>query len=363
MTSIDYLLQTSAYATFEFPQYQRVQHGLEANLQSVRQYVRQSNHTVPSDHILSRIIGMLHISDRLDVKNYFHAVEDVAYEIANALHITNPFNAGKPHTGDFFGPQIPTYLHAVNGSLPLGKIEHGQLIDFENIEAVKIIKHPYTDLSFNVPDGQLPDKANYGIVEIDIPLLALQYRQWYHWRLANDSTQTIKQFIYTHVLTNTLKRYNDLILFNRYDYILNDLTPDTPIPQTRYRIIDWDLPCLQAQTDIVDELIFGRAKDWRTLIAQVPLSKDRHLLDIAAPANTLLTAQNEWLIVASQMPLWRFLATINDLNNSRSNRQYINQILRTFKSLNNNNAYKLYVDEQVRSIIDQDISFLTTMLT
>ncbi|EBW9734501.1 hypothetical protein DQR70_05855 [Salmonella enterica subsp. enterica serovar Oslo] len=175
---------------------------------------RRTTHVVESDHILIKILQQIGLSYEKNDKLYYNEVDARTSRIARAVGFTD-YNAkvGPASKNSFFDPKIKEYVVSVtNGYTPLVSVE-GLWQDFT---PVKVLYHPYNDMSLNIRDGSRSKKIEgYAVITVDIPLLALQFHKWKQWARQNlEVMPGVEQFVFQYPLVNMMRSDADVSYFN-----------------------------------------------------------------------------------------------------------------------------------------------------
>ena len=180
------------------------------NLNRVINYYRAAHYAVESNHLLVRLIQNLPGLLYPDLEWYYDLISDTTEEIAQPLNLTSAIRIGRLRS--------PRFLNTTGAELIIAHSETGSLVGLaENwhiLSPLRWLWHPVAnfnlDLSF---DRQY---KGYSVLQIDIPLLAIQYRFWQkHNRLTRpEAPESVMHFIARFVLPNSLSSFADIAWFN-----------------------------------------------------------------------------------------------------------------------------------------------------
>lgn len=206
------------------PSFTRVRSLLGNNLNRVIDYHRISNHSTASNHLLVRILQTLPITNHHDTTSLLPMVEDLTGDISRAFSLPSAYRRGDSiNPGPFLGETGPELIILTEERFDIAHAVR----EWENVSPVRFIHHPHSDLSMTVPVG-LGGFSNhpkgYSAVEINLPLLALQYSLWRKRELKRNPEypQTTMHFVAQYVLSNALVSYVDVCFMNLFWKIANE---------------------------------------------------------------------------------------------------------------------------------------------
>lgn len=214
------------YSVTRLAEWNTTRDAMRRNLMAFIHHYRNLAYSIPPDHVLVKFLQSINTPMALSNARYFNYIFDDALSVANALKMTTPFGTGQVFKGVFFNKNISEVLIAFTEDFDLDKVERR----WENITAVRVLRHPFSSLKLQVPNGKyISPETGIAIMAINAPLLAVQYRAFVRSEnyKASQSPEyvprNVQQFIHAYVLPNMLESYLDYALFNRANCLLNDL--------------------------------------------------------------------------------------------------------------------------------------------
>lgn len=296
---------------------------IENKLQRVILNIRRSVYTVRSDHLLVQILQHLDTqSNSHNDGDFYRRVIIESERICSAMDITSVNHIQRnTQRGVFYNaPGLHEYYIATpNGYLDsISSREH-----WMSFQPVKVLYHPFCDLSMRIKDGSKMKSAgrsdllkNIAVVQIDIPLLALQYRRWREATDNYDVRPTIMQFVYQYPIMNLL--YSDTVVnyFNGYS---SELGLSDRLPQDTnfgFGLPDADNYVEKQQHDIITKLIDMRS-DPVSLMKQIPIPFYSNIYQFLRMGNFKTSATNSGTLALGYLPWLIFTYTLLDLQESQ----------------------------------------------
>lgn len=336
---------------------------LADNLRSIRERIVTYRRTYPgylaNDHILISLINGLGTPLSMDVQSYVDKTRDRSLYHASALGMTSPVSKGRVFTdGQFFGRYVQDVIIAVDDEFDVDYAA----AHWQDLEPVRFVYHPLSDLSFTIPGLQpTSNEAGLSVILINVPMLALQYRQWRYWRQSVDAErnpQTTAQFLCSYTLPNMLASELDLALFNRMVLTYYGAEPAAMAKRHPFYIFD-----LSRETDHVLgnylTYINRRGMSFDTLLSNFPsvFHADFHSV-IELPDRSYLNPMR-WAATLARIPLLAFLLNWDAQHPGTYNSAEVNIIRRELTELDSGNLLRSYLPrdryEDVSSIIQRGI--------
>ncbi len=303
--------------------------GVLSNIARVKEYYRENNFGTKSNHLLIRILQTLHVSLNQDVNKYHDLVTDQSYTLGAHFNLVSPMcKGGIQPISSFYGKKVDEIIISVNNLVD--PVEAAN--NWRELEPIRVLYHPFTDLCCYLPNNlSYTDDAGIAIIALDIPLLALQYRQWRleQMRTRPEAQQSMRQFLYQYPLCNMLESHMDVAFFNRLDALLND-----SIPEIKRRRHPLALPDYTAKMDdcLVDTLaiLIKKRTTYQNMAEQIPMICRPSLLDVLIFPDVLINRQDNWALLLAQLPYLGLLVELGRLTKSSANKQEYNIIKRQF---------------------------------
>lgn len=184
-------------------------------LDKLRYYYNTSNYSVNNNHVLAKLLISLNVSMKRDNDTYVEYVEDAAESLYKGLGITSSTESGEVFgEGVFYNKNITEVILAANEPFNVKEAYS----NWRDLEPVRVLCHPFTDLSFDELDGNYRGSEEQGlaVILVNIPMLALQFKAWVsEERDAGGQTRRVQQFLYAYPLNNMQRSHVDLVFFNR----------------------------------------------------------------------------------------------------------------------------------------------------
>ena len=235
-----------------------LRNSLHRNLTTVVNFHRKNPMAVKSNHFLVRLLQSIPVPQSLSTDRYYNNVDAMALNLSMAMRMTSPISKGSLFNGIFFGKGNVEILIAHSESFNPFDAD----ADWENIEAIKVLRHPRSDLGLNIPDGTNTGMENgLVVIAINIPLLAIQYRAFRHneeyYNITNESVnnqRSVMHFVYMYVLPNMLKSILDYSLFNSIKNLEYGVPIGTSTKKHSFFLPNYDDKVIRQQNNVLNYL-------------------------------------------------------------------------------------------------------------
>lgn len=334
--------------------YGRVFQSHRDNLSRVIHYYRRASYATNSDHLLVQILQILPDGEGLELNQYRDKIEDYTDELVRAFNLTSPIHVGKI-TDDsvFLGSGVTELILGISQPFSVGEFKNRWM----DASPVRFYRHPVYDFNFEVPDGK--DKGvseGLTVVNIDIPLLACQYRLWREReRRVNPNQQhTPMQFVYRHPLANALGSLADVALLNRFRRLFFGQPMENLPHQHPFYLNTLFDKTNEGLVDILHRYLDTRLSFGEVLESIEPLSKSS-LQEVVAFPSMPFTRQVKWALSLTRFPLIQMLLLWDERTGGRQNRKDINRVKRSVRQLRADSSLSSFDNDHVYEIIDREL--------
>lgn len=342
-----------------FNAFQSYQNLMKDNLERVKAYHRNNSFYANEQHILVRLLKSIPLQWELSDEDFYAYNRDYYFTYTNPLHITSPVHAGT-YTN------IPHIMGGENIEFPIVDLNTKYVdltMDWKTIEAVKVMRHNRTDLSFNFAQVHRPSSIADGIViyKIDLPLLAHQYRAWFK-TIKDKATETTNHFVFQYVLPGIIGSIQDVGFLNRVAAMTFDKQVDVSVKRyimalpDAYKNYDYYL------RKIVQDLSKGGLTYQQILFGIKPIQED-NLLSICQFNDVRINRNNRWLGMLTQLPLLSFMFNAVDSDNRVFDKTFYNRVLQSIRLLQGEKGYgHIGNKDNIMNRIDGEFMALQLML-
>lgn len=337
-----------------FPEFTYVKNGLSRNLETAVRYYRTNPMAVDSSHLLVQMLQSISISFGEDVNIYKDRVSDMALQLASTLQLTSAYAPGKSFDGQFYGKGTTEVLiaHIEDFDPQLA------LSDWQNLCPVRVLRHPRSDLSMVLPDGDVHGReSGMAVIAINIPMLACQWRQFKITEMLTrkDTPFSVNQFIHMYVLPNMLYSHLDVAIVNR----LYNLFRGWPVADSA-GTVPFALPNYQANLDPVLNRVLQNAQrqvtyDFPNLLKGIPLVTANSLWDAVKLPQVIANRQVTWALVLARLTVFEFLIQLNYISRNSNNGMYLNAIRKSLLELRSDQAMRGGLNSQTYRLVMSEL--------
>lgn len=344
---------------YVFPDFRRVQAGLQHSIRKVQEYRRSNPAGLNGSHYLIRLLHSLNVPMSLPTHIYNDRVSDITFNLGMAMRMTSVLSRGRVFApGPFYGRNMAELIIA---NIDPYDIDAGEQ-NWENLEPIRVLYHPLTDLQINVPDSRFDtEEAGTAVITINVPMLAVQYRAWRKWMAAtikDESPRSIMQFLMTFPLPNMLRSHVDIAVMNR---TINQYF-GVPMPQVRSRnpfyLTDWTP---NVDRGIEAWLAYANNRKWSfdTMLSNMPVVAHRNMHEVIRLPEMAYSQQIQWTIIVARLALVTFLVQFGAGHQNVRNSQALNVLRRYLRHVQSiktlENAMPTERFEEVSVLINRGI--------
>jgi len=332
---MQHLFKTIAAANGRaFNKYQYVQRGLSANIKAVTGYSAKNSIRIKSSHPLIKLIHSINIPITQEGNRYYSNVDDISFEIANGVGFTSEISAGKTFADTLFAEVAGEVYLSMTGERP--KLNHvGRLENWKRVESMKVLYTDDNNLNLDIPQGLTTSTVGgWRVISIDIPLFALQYREWMYEQLEKpvDIRENLSQFLYKYPLTNMLESQLQHSLFNRLRNNDNGVSNTDSTLRTVVPIINFSDKLNDSHEDFL-QWVYRDRSSWDEILDTIMLTENVTLRDGLPKLNVVNTRQVYWLVILVYLPFIEWLVNTHLLNDRSTNKQYINSLRKKIRRI------------------------------
>lgn len=213
------------------PQWDYIKRGIRRNREVLRNFYQMGIYHAKSEHPLVSLIYALNIPRNSPASRVYDISRARSNSLSQQIGFVSAVGKGKLFRNVFFGGGSKEII--INN---ISLISPDRIVeDWKNMRPVRILRHPFSDLWGNVPDGRPTIKDGLSYFSVDIPMLATMY--WCFQKeqdIAEENGHaraTPGQFVYAYCLANMVEDMIDHAIFNRY----HSIATGTPrIEERRY---------------------------------------------------------------------------------------------------------------------------------
>ncbi len=331
-----------------------VKHALQSNLERVLTYYQLHPTSVNASHILNKIILTLEYGSHYDATIYESILDKSVTQYSSALGLTSSVSKGLLHSGEFYGEGSREIIIAHNQKNY--DLEH-ICSDWQNICAVTVLHHPYTDLCIDIPSPRMRNiESGLAVIAINFNLLGLQYKMFKLnedrlYKQTGKARRTLQQFINSYVIPGMLYSHLDYCVFNRLYNTFLEKPVNNKKSSHPFGLIDVNLKLEEVQK-LQLKTISNSSYRFADILNTIGAVGDKSMLDVSRLPEMALTRQVLWGLVPSRLKMLSFLFRVSGEMGKALNIAEIERIKLILKELNTSRVMKsalpidLYFDIQ-----------------
>ena len=284
---------------------------IEEDYKAYLEFFRPANHSVPSNHLLVRLLQSITVPFDTGMFSFIGRVQDVALDLSQALKLTTSQSPGQTTRNVFFPDNVEEII--------IANIDDFDVLDAEGhwmeLMPIKVLTHPIASVDFPRLWGiEEPSTGGVAVISINVPMLAFQYRQFCKAEefMAVEVKHTLQQFLTAYPLANMVPSFVNVGYFNILNNYFMNGTMDNVLFKKTYARLDRSDLTFKA---VAHAYRFIEDHHWTAmqLIDAIRLPLDnKTLYDALQLPNVLFTRQVIWSLVIARIPYIKFLVNIND---------------------------------------------------
>lgn len=326
------------------------------NKDSIVKYYQDRNFAVKNTNIISRILEHFPVYLSYDVYRYLEFVDNKLTYLAKHFKFTSDIEKGTLHPPYFFGNN--GYDIILSGSEYFNAIQYSK--DWKDESCITILKHPRNDNRFLLPLGKNDgNKSGLSSIYIDVPKLAIKYREFVREQIANIDEDKIalnkNNFVIKYVLNTCMDSVIDHTLLNKVMdrfYGIDTIEPDM---KHRFKIYE---PNTQVNRYVDDVLTYITSKDldFVNLLRHIKLVFKEDASELLVLPEIYGSRQIQPAILGSRIDYMLFMLDV--CKNKDKNKHYINDWKRYATRLENDSNISTFYDGELEKELKEKLYIL-----
>ena len=293
---------------------------LNKDMTKVIRHYQANPYRIPKDHILFKLLSLISddiYKDTSPLEVYYSTLSSLD-TIGVGINMTTDSLGGEVFEPSFYvGCKHEIYI---SQNYLLGEEDFDaslNLKDWESRKSVRVISHPYTDVSLSPPALRANRKTDeYAVFVFDIPMLAAQYHSWTisNFKKPETARETTAQFIVKHVLVNMIEDQMDIAILN---FLTDQLTVKKQILETAHTLpISTTFEPRLLETELLSILLDQKDNNLSVfdLMGSLALTADKKLIDYidnVAEYEVDISYKEMWGWILGIRPILKFLKAYN----------------------------------------------------
>lgn len=317
--------------TIKPPVWEYHRQGILRNIANYKKYYQQTNHSVASQHLLIKILYHFGEGFGQSYQDFYQFLLAHHLNYSRSINLSSPGWTGKVSMGTFYGPGYREFLIAHHDRFDSMESMKKAMLNWTNLSPIKVLYHPRSDLALvNFNGINTTNESGYCVLQIDIPLLCLQYKAFREYQRAftnveEEATNSPMQFIRKFVLTNMIDTHTDLAIFNRFYRNYLNLTHTEHDDRQPFYIVDFESKVDQTQKEMIRALKDKNYTFTSILKTILAVTKDS-MLEVMSLPKIERTRQIKPALMVSRINVLELLMLINKESHGNNNQSELNQV-------------------------------------
>lgn len=323
---------TVSYGKESIPAFDYIKTQVSKELDKVVNYYRTNPTFVKNEHLLVQILLNVTVSMDREDEEYLYRTAMLTNRLGNQFSLTSATAYGRVRSpGLFYGSKCDEIILVHETPFDL----EDAINNWEDLQPVTVLRHPFTDMSFQRGRGSYITKEQGGIsvVAINIPMLCIQYREWVKSNTADGGlTKPLTQFVSMYPITNMLYTHTDISMFNRLSNIYQRESSASFIRAHSLYINDFTVP-LDAALKMLVRVLGRKVLLWEAMVENIECIHSTSLREAMSLPDVVPTRQVKWALIVARLPLIHFLVMVNPKSNATKNALLVRRLKSTLRAI------------------------------
>lgn len=310
-------------------------------IKKVKEYYRLRNGKLSNNNILVRLLKTVAPDYNRDIFTYSRLLDATVEHYTKTFDIVSNISKGKVHDSILFGDNSKEVFIYKENIIDLLEVED----NWRDLVPIKVIRHDMTNTALVMPskdiDFILPTLIIY---QIDIRMLAIQYKYWSLNRLRNDFSTDPAHFLYSFVLPNMIDGILDIAIMNRMININDELFMSENINRHPFNIIDINNHIDSMLRNILKHVKYEN-KHYSNILKNIHIIKCDNMHEYLLNSDTG-NKQSKWAYILTYTKYMLFLLEISNKKTFARNKDILNELRILFKIIKR---------ERIMDNVDEDI--------
>lgn len=346
------------------PTFDNINRYVQDQYTKLQKFYREFPPVTHTDRVVGKLLTDIKVPVRGDWIDIYDRVTDDTARLAGLNGMVSALSNGQvTRKGEFLPKGSREIIVAMQFPVDLSDLKN----TWQDLQPVRWLYHNSTDLNmpllgsrkalYLADVGDLP----YGVVAIDVGMLAVKYHCWRHYhvsKMRTDAKPNKGQFIGSFILPDMIPSFHDIALFNR---VVN-IVKRKPIPVVgrthsvaTYRL-DTQIDKILKQS--IDYITRKRLMEWDEVFRYIPSFFNTNLFKGLCLPSVPSTIQLDWVLELSRLPMISWALYMMREEHVYPDRSFINEVRYDTKTLLTRNvlATRLRTDwPDMRKWIQQHI--------
>lgn len=227
--------------------------------------------------------------------------------------------------------------------------------NWQNARPIRILHHPFNDLSLAYPNGKyVSDQTpGYAVITINPAMLAIQYKGYLDWCMTNNKgiMQAPAIYLSQYPVFNMLRDHIDIALRNRLIAMLQG-NPLAPYRSSYSMALNNPTMYVDAALASVVKNLRGQSFKFNKVLELIPAFSKNTQREITPFPLNAITHSTAWIYDVARAPILDFLVRYGNTNPNYENLDVINNIKRSLIEMASDKSIPSNASGSARHYID-----------
>lgn len=340
-------LFNSQNAVIRPPEFEYIKRTYQAQLDNITEYYHNRVFAVPSQNLICRLLTTAEIPIQYELDRFLEVAYTRSPYTAKQYNFTSDINYGLIKPSVFYGSdnhEIILYNEDYFDA-------HSEIRQWQQIQAIKVVEHPFSDLGLLLPTG-INHSTDNGLVvmSINIPLLLLQYRCFVKQQqikaYQGQSLLGVTHFVHMYVLPNILHSHLELCIINRLINLYYGAPMGEAIKKHPFPLIDYSSKIDKVLLSIVKRVQKTKML-YFSVLKNIPSIEHEDAQAALIMPDIAKTRQVWWALLLSRLRIIKFLIDIGGVSGIAMNSSFIGHLKTDLKQLLDENMIKALLSDDL----------------
>lgn len=322
----------TAYPLKQWSKWDYIKRVMLRELERVTYYYHSRSRFTNNEHILSKLIRILRADIHTDSFDYFKVVNTSSEYISRRFGFVSNISKGVVLNNVFYKDEKVIINYVTSDLNNINNLKY----NYNNLSPIRVIYSNDCTIDFYQFDNSKTNNfQTLTIVEVDVDLMLVMYRFWALDRLKNEDSINPNYFVPQVVLSNMVKTYIDVAIFNRFmNLFYGSKMNDSIITNHPFHIINLNKQIDTVLIDVVDK-VKNTNITIEQLLLTVPTIINENMVKALFINRPFYNKQSEWAIWVARLKYICFILDILGDSSISRNTTMLNNLPAMIRMLKN----------------------------
>lgn len=316
------------------PAFELIRRIYQREIGRIVQYYNERVFTVPSNHLLCRLLTTASVPFSYELDRYTEAAYARSPYIGKHFNFTSDISYGKFFDGIFYGKGCTELVVSVEEYFnPYDAIQN-----WKSLTPVTVLEHPVSDLGLMLPDGDENSTAKgLAVIAVNIPMLLIQFRGFMIEQASRvgdiqASLLDTSHFVHMYVLPGMMKSHTEIVILNRLKNLFYGAPMSDAMGHHAFQVTDYSDKLDRVLNEIIAH-VRDRSILYASMLKNIPTVFSRDMQEFLLMPDIAPTRQVWWALLLTRLSTMNLLFDMGGEEARRNNATLLNRLRIDMKRL------------------------------